>query len=475
MMRNLSRKIGYGFGDMATSMFWKIFSYYLPFFYSNVFGLTLVDAGILVLATRVWDAVSDLMMGVIADRTNTKMGKYRPYLLWFAAPFAICGVLLFTTPNFDYAGKLFWACFTYVLMMTVYTGINVPYAAMLGVITRDPGEKTVYSSFRMFFAYTGSFFALAVWEPLCSLCQNSFEMSVTSSWQAAMIFIAVICFALFIICFLMTKEVVHTGSSVGVGHDFKSLFSNKPWWILILLALNSNLFNTLRGATVAYFFADVIGGGATMWLFGIYVLFYSGLFLSIGEVGNIIGVALAVPIVDMIGKKTTYMVVNILLAALSVAFFFMPVSPMGMFFMLILQIVISVLTGILSPLIWAMYADCADYSEHKFHSSSTGLIFSSSSMAQKFGGAIGGAGVLWLLGICGYENSGGYWTQPEEAVFCLWALMSFLPACVAVISAVAVFFYPLTTRRMKVLSDELNIRRNAVSASVSNNFDDIDS
>lgn len=470
---NIKRKIGYGFGDMASSMFWKIFSYYLPFFYSNVFGLTLIDAGILVMVTRIWDAVSDPMMGIVADRTNTRVGKYRPYLLWFAGPFAICGILLFTTPGFDYAGKLIWAYVTYILMMTVYTGINVPYGAMLGVMTFDPKEKTVYSSFRMFFAYAGSFIALATWEPLCSLFENTFRVTVTSAWQYSMVIIASLCFALFIICFLMTTEVVHSKSSVGVGNDFKALLSNKPWWILIAAAMCSNLFNTVRGATVAYFFTDVIGGDASMWFFGISVLFYSGLFLSIGEVANMVGVALAVPIVNRIGKKTTFALVNAVIAVFSVLFFFLPTSPMGLFAMLLLQIVISIFTGIMSPLVWAMYADVADYSEHKYHTASTGLIFSSSSMAQKFGGAIGGAAVLWLLSACGYVSTGNTLVQPQSAISCLWMLMSIIPACVAVVAMVAIYFYPLTTERVKTVSDELKLRRGAASIDVADNFNDI--
>lgn len=458
-MKNLTRKIGYGLGDMGTSMFWKIFSYYLPFFYSNVFGLSLVDAGVLVLATRVWDAVSDLMMGVIADRTNTKKGKYRPYLLWFAAPFAICGILLFTTPDFSYAGKLMWACFTYILMMTVYTAINVPYAALLGVITDNPNEKTVYSSFRMFFAYTGSFIALACWEPLCTGFQSLFGQDAKGGWQSSMIVISVMCFFLFIISYLMTKEVVHNKEKTSIVYDFKSLFRNGPWWILVIAALSSNLFNTLRGATVAYFFADVIGTDANMWFFGLSVLFYAGLFLGIGEVVNMIGVAIAVPIIDILGKKSTFIWVNILLAILSIGFFFLPVTPIGMFTMLLFQIVISVLTGILSPLIWSMYADASDYSEYKFKTASTGLIFSSSSMSQKFGGAIGGAAVLWLLGIYGYmANSEGI-VQTKDAVNCMWWLMSFLPAGVAIISVIAMLFYPLTTERINTISEELKKRR----------------
>jgi GPH family glycoside/pentoside/hexuronide:cation symporter len=180
-------KVGYGFGDMSSSMFWKIFSYYLPFFYSNIFGLNLVDAGVLVLVTRIWDAVSDPMMGIIADRTNTKWGKYRPYLLWVAPFFSICGILLFTTPDWEYGAKLIWAYVTYIMMMTVYTGINVPYGAMLGVMTDDPKEKTVFSSFRMFFAYGGSFISLFLWEPLTNMFGG---YNTSGGWFWAMVTIA---------------------------------------------------------------------------------------------------------------------------------------------------------------------------------------------------------------------------------------------------------------------------------------------
>ena len=166
-MAKLTEKIGYGMGDMASSMFWKIFSYYLPIFYSDIFNLPLTHTATLMFVTRVWDAVSDPMMGAICDRTNTRWGKYRPYLLWFSLPFAISGVLLFTTPDYAEQGRLVYAYITYILMMTVYTCINVPYASMLGVMTSDSYEKTVFSSYRMFFAYGGSFIALYSWEPLC--------------------------------------------------------------------------------------------------------------------------------------------------------------------------------------------------------------------------------------------------------------------------------------------------------------------
>ena len=457
----LSEKIGYGFGDMSSSMFWKLFSYFLPFFYSNVFGLSLADAGVLMLVTRIWDAVSDPMMGIIADRTKTRWGKYRPYLLFFALPFAVCGILLFTTPE---NGKTVWAYVTYILMMTVYTGINVPYGSLLNVMTADSDEKSVLSSYRMFFAYGGSFIALFAWEPLCNMFDKSRTlvegMSVSTSpdaWRNAMLVIASCCFVFFILSFLLTKEHVKSESTVSVGQDLKLLVRNKPWWILIGAALASNLFNTVRGTTVAYFFADYIQKSVEMapqWAF----LVSASIFLSIGEVANMVGVVLAVPMSKHFGKKSTYMISMAVLIGLSIAFFFLPATAGGYWAMLGLQVVISIFTGVISPLVWSMYADVADYSELKDGTASTGLIFSSASMAQKFGGAFGGSAVMWILAAFGYSTVAGT-VQTDTAIMGLRILMSWVPAAVAALSILVVWFYPLTKQKMAGVQEELAKKR----------------
>ena len=462
-MNKLFRHIGYGFGDMASSMFWKIFSYYLPFFYSNIMGLSLKDAGIILLVTRLWDAVSDPMMGVLADRTKTRWGKYRPYLLFVAPLFSVCGILLFTCPDWQYTAKLIWAYITYILMMTIYTGINVPYGAMLGVMTDDSHEKTIYSSFRMFFAYGGSFLALFLWEPLCNAFGGYYSQQ---GWFWAIVVIATCCLMLFVGCFLLTREQVHTISTVSVGNDLKALFHNGPWWLLIGAALCFNLFCTVRGATVAYFFSDIIPADTQLTLGPLSFLFYAGLFLGMGEICNMIGVALCVPLSARLGKKSTFIFVNVALAILSVAFFFIPISASGFWWMLVAQVLISLLTGVMSPLVWSMYADVSDYAEYRFHTASTGLIFSSSSMAQKFGGAIGGAATLWLLAACGYVtdtqllSDPNFAGQPLEALNCLKYLMSFIPALISVIAILIVSCYPLSTARMNEIEDQLYIQRN---------------
>ena len=159
-------KIGYGFGDMASSMFWKIFGMYLLFFYTKVFGITPAAAGTMFLVTRIWDSLNDPIMGLLADRTRSRWGRYRPYLLWGAFPFAAVGVLTFWTPDFGMTGKLAWAYITYTAMMMVYTMVNVPYASLLGVMTPDTKIRNTFSSYRMFFAYVGSLVTFMLLQPL---------------------------------------------------------------------------------------------------------------------------------------------------------------------------------------------------------------------------------------------------------------------------------------------------------------------
>ena len=417
------------------------------------------------LVTRIWDAVSDPMMGIIADRTKTRWGKYRPYLLFFALPFALCGVLLFTTPE---TGKTIWAYVTYILMMTVYTGINVPYGSLLNVMTADSDEKSILSSFRMFFAYGGSFIALFAWEPLCNMFDKARVVTAGASglaaistspeaWNKAMIVIASCCFIFFILSFLMTKEHVKSESTVSVGQDLKLLLKNKPWWLMIGAALASNLFNTVRGTTTAYFFSDYIVKTVEMapqWAF----LVSASIFLSIGEIANMVGVVLAVPMSKHLGKKSTYILSMAILIGLSIMFFFLPATTGGYWAMLVFQILISIFTGVVSPLVWSMYADVADYSELKDGTASTGLIFSSASMAQKFGGAFGGAAVMWMLAAFGYDTTAGA-VQTETAITGLRILMSWIPAAVAALAILVVWFYPLTKQKMAGVQVELASRR----------------
>lgn len=469
----LSEKIGYGFGDMSSSMFWKIFSYYLPFFYSNIFGLSLAHAGTLVLVTKLYDAVSDPVMGLIADRTNTRWGKYRPYLLWIAIPFAIAGVLAFFTPQTDnYTFKHVYAYVTYILMMTVYTAINVPYGAMLGVMTDDSREKSVFSSFRMFFAFIGSFIAMGSFEPLLKLRQSivgtlpaewTLADSTPADWTIAVSVIGIVCAVLFILSFLMTrehvteaemaKETVKANSNetakTSVAEDLKALVANGPWWMLLGGGIAILLFNCVRGGAAAYYFADVLGTNA---------IFTLALFLTVGEISQLVGVVVTVPVSEKIGKKATFLLVLVAVTVLSVIVAFLPETPAGMWALLVSQILICIAIGINSPLLWSMFADVADYSELKNGRASTGLIFSSSSMAQKFGAAFGSAIVLWVLMAFGYDNAKGA-VQTPEALATIKALISWIPAIGSAAGIAIMLGYPLTDKRMSEIRQELSKKR----------------
>lgn len=469
----LSEKIGYGFGDMSSSMFWKIFSYYLPFFYSNIFGLSLAHAGTLVLVTKLYDAVSDPVMGLIADRTNTRWGKYRPYLLWIAIPFAVAGVLAFFTPQTDnYTFKHVYAYVTYILMMTVYTAINVPYGAMLGVMTDDSREKSVFSSFRMFFAFIGSFIAMGSFEPLLKLRQSivgtlpaewTLADSTPADWTIAVSVIGIVCAVLFILSFVMTRERVTEAemakepvrensdetAKTSVAEDLKALVANGPWWMLLGGGIAILLFNCVRGGAAAYYFADVLGTNA---------IFTLALFLTVGEISQLVGVVVTVPVSEKIGKKATFLLVLVAVTVLSVIVAFLPETPAGMWALLVSQILICIAIGINSPLLWSMFADVADYSELKNGRASTGLIFSSSSMAQKFGAAFGSAIVLWVLMAFGYDNAKGA-VQTPEALATIKALISWIPAIGSAAGVAIMLGYPLTDKKMSEIRQELSKKR----------------
>ena len=469
----LSEKIGYGFGDMSSSMFWKIFSYYLPFFYSNIFGLSLAHAGTLVLVTKLYDAVSDPVMGLIADRTNTRWGKYRPYLLWIAIPFAVAGILAFFTPQTDnYTFKHVYAYVTYILMMTVYTAINVPYGAMLGVMTDDSREKSVFSSFRMFFAFIGSFIAMGSFEPLLKLRQSirgtlpaewTLADSTPADWTIAVSVIGIVCAVLFILSFVMTRERVTEAemakepvrensdetAKTSVAEDLKALVANGPWWMLLGGGIAILLFNCVRGGAAAYYFADVLGTNA---------IFTLALFLTVGEISQLVGVVVTVPVSEKIGKKATFLLVLVAVTVLSIIVAFLPETPAGMWALLVSQILICIAIGINSPLLWSMFADVADYSELKNGRASTGLIFSSSSMAQKFGAAFGSAIVLWVLMAFGYDNAKGA-VQTPEALATIKALISWIPAIGSAAGIAIMLGYPLTDKKMSEIHQELSKKR----------------
>ena len=458
-MIKLKEKIGYGFGDMASSMFWKLFGSYLMIFYTDVFGLPAAVVGTLFLVTRVWDSAFDPIVGVVADRTHSRWGKFRPYLLFMAIPFSVIGVLTFVTPSFGDNGKLIYAYVTYSLMMMVYSAINVPYASLLGVMSDNPKERNTLSTYRMAFAYIGSFIALLLFMPMVNFWSgHSKEIAAQQQgWTLAVAVIAVMCALLFIGCFAFTRERVKAlhEKQAPLKEDLKDLWKNRPWWILLGAGVAALVFNSIRdGATVYYFKYFIVEEDfQTISFFGVsFVL--SGLYLSVGQIANIAGVILAAPVSNRIGKKQTYMGSMAIATVLSILFFWFDKDNLALIFTF--QILISICAGCIFPLLWSMYADCTDYSELKTGNRATGLIFSSSSMSQKFGWAIGSALTGWLLSYFGFVANE---VQQAEAIQGIKMFMSFLPAAGTLLSIVFISMYPLSEKKMLEISAALKSRR----------------
>lgn len=465
MKIGLSEKIGYGLGDMSSSMFWKLFGAYLMLFYTDVFGISAAVVGTMFAVTRVWDSFFDPVVGAFADRTSSRWGRFRPYLLFLAVPFGLIGVITFLTPPFDNTGKIVYAYVTYALMMMVYSAINVPYASLLGVMSPDPSHRNTLATYRMTFAYLGSFIALLLFMPLVNAFGGGDVNGPTRlwftapqfGWFMAVVVIAAICVVLFLACFALTKERVepikHEKTSLKT--DFRDLVHNKPWWILLGAGVSSLVFNSIRdGATVYYFkyYVDETAVGNISILGLPFVL--SGIYLGVGQAANIVGVILAAPVSNRIGNRNTFISSMALATVLSVIFFWFNKDQLYLIF--VFQILISICAGSIFPLLWSMYADCADYSELRTGNRATGLIFSSSSMSQKFGWAFGSAITGWMLAQFGFKANA---VQSAETIQGIKMFLSILPAVGALLSLVFIYFYPLSESKMKKITAELQEKR----------------
>lgn len=458
-MIRLREKIGYGFGDMASSMFWKLFGAYLMIFYTDVFGLPAAMVGTMFLVTRIWDSVFDPIVGVVADRTSSRWGKFRPYILFLAVPFGIIGAFTFYTPPFGDTGKLVYAYVTYSLMMMVYSAINVPYASLLGVMSPNPNERNTLSTFRMMFAYIGSFIALLLFMPMANAFSghsDSVEEQQTGWFMAAAV-IAAACVLLFFGCFSWTKERVKpiNDKKTSLKTDIRDLLHNHPWWILFVAGVGALVFNSIRDGAAVYYFKYYIveENFETVSLFGVsFVL--SGLFLALGQMANIVGVVLAAPVSNRFGKKQTFAFSMLMTAVLSIVFYWFDKDDIVLIF--VFQCVISMFAGSIFPLLWSMYADCADYSELNTGNRATGLIFSASSMSQKFGWAIGTALTGWLLSYFGFEANA---VQSAETIDGIKMFLSWLPAAASVVSVIFILCYPLGEQKVAKIIEQLNIKR----------------
>lgn len=445
-MATLKEKIGYALGDAASGgITWKIMSIAFPLFFTNVFGLSFADAAALMLIARLFDVVTDPLMGSIADRTQSRWGTYRPWLIFGAIPFGLIFALLFFTPELGPTGKRIWAYTLYLLMMAVYTMVNVPYGSLLGVMTEDDHEKNQFSAFRMVGAYAMGFITLLSFPYLQQLIGG------TDQHQYAVLgaIFGLIAATMTLACGLLTKERCKPIRAEKFSfRQYADLLRNKPWIYMTLVAVCTNFFNGFRYAAAGYMITYCLGGDVTV---GKLIINYT-VFMAFSEVTCMLFGAISPAFTRWIGsKRMAFVWASVICCVFSVGYFFIPMNPAYIWLMVAVSILTSIGAGIYSPLLWSMYADVADYATEKNGTSSTGLIFSSGTMAQKLGGAISGSLIALLLGMAGLVSETNVLTGEtivtitnEESVRTMvWSLFSLFPAAIALVMGVLAYKFPL--------------------------------
>ncbi|MCJ7450855.1 MAG: glycoside-pentoside-hexuronide (GPH):cation symporter [Steroidobacteraceae bacterium] len=441
---SVTEKFGYGLGDLASNMFWQMFAIFMAKFYTDVFLLGAATMGTMMLVTRVADAFVDPIIGTIADRTETRWGHFRPYLVWMAIPMAVTAVLAFSAPSFQGTARIVYAYATLMLMMFAYSAINIPYSALLGVLTPDSKERTSVTSYRFVMALIPVFIIVNTAMPLV----RYFGGSDTSphGWQMTMIIYSVFAVLLYFATFAMTRERVQPPpkQETSLSTDLKDLLRNRPWVVLCGVGIAALTFGNIRNTVTIYYFDYVVPNGSG----------YFGPVMTTGAVAFILGVMATSPLAKRFGKRKFYLVSMSLTALLTIGFYFVP--PENIKLVWTANTIINFCAAPTAPLVWAMYADTADYSEWKWGRRATGLIFSAASFAQKFGWAIGGAGAGWLLAYFGYLPNVA---QGPRTVHGIVLMMSVIPAIAAIAAVAALWYYEIDEAMVQQMSADLAARR----------------
>lgn len=489
-------KIGYAVGDTATNFVWRAVIVFLPFFLTDAVGIGAAAVGVLLLVCRVWDGVTDLLMGAIADRTRTRWGKYRPWILWTAVPFGLVAVLTFSAPDFGYTGKLIYAYATYSALVLLYSMSNVPYNALMGVMSPSPIERGTISSYRFFFAFLGALFLQGFTPPLLTALSDparaagraasafaagglawfegafyGFLAAVASffntpffhalfgtgpgfPYTAAMTFFGVIAVVLFVMTFLSTRERVQPVAprQSAIRDDLRDLVTNVPWVILFVFGILFVTFTTLRNGTIMYYFTHYVGS-----------VELAGLFMVLGLLGAMGGAALTGYLVRFISKRSL-MIYSSLIAISACVLLYLP-GPDSLVPIFVFGALAEAATAPIVTLYFAMLADTADYSEWKNQRRATGLFYSAGTVAMKFGSGVGGAMMGFMLAAFGYVAAAegiAATVQSPETVQGIRLLISLIPAAVGTIMLVTFLFYSLDEKRLLSIEADLAQRRRQI-------------
>ncbi len=462
----LREKLSYGFGNLASCLYWQTFMAYLTIFYTDVFGIGAAAAGGMIGLSRSMDAFFDPVMGMLADRTRTRWGKFRPFLLWFCVPLAAMGVLTFTVPSLGASGKLAWAYVTYNALMLLYTAVNIPYIALLGVMTSSPTERTALSAIQLVGAFAGGVIVSATLLPMSKVGGWLGARTAERGWQLAFVLYGLAAVLFFLITFFNVRERISPPKTqrTSVRRDLGDLLTNGPWLILFAATVTFVLFGAIRSSVTAYYFKYYVGAqtltlpaflppaaaGTQNWSWESLV----SAFNTSSQIASLVGV-LMIPFFARLAGRKTAVVVLLAVAILSTAsFYLLRPDQLGLIFGI--NLLGCVTGGPLTALLWSMYADTADYSEWKRGRRATGLIFSASIFSQKQGWAIGAWVALALMQRLGFVANAA---QSVSSLHGLVLLMSVVPAALGVLATVIVLFYPLDEARVAQIASELRQRR----------------
>lgn len=446
---SFGEKAGYGLGDTASNLFFFGVNAWIFYYYTEICKIPPATVGTLLLVPRLWDAISDPLMGTIADRTRTRLGTYRPYLLWMAIPFGICGYLVFANPDLSANGKVVYAYVTYIALMTAYTAINVPYSAMMGVMSPDPEQRTKLATYRFVGAFSGQLIISMTFLPMV-LRLGGGDQGV--GFPRAMALLAVLATLMFLATFATTKERVKPQVKE---NDFKkdaqSLLKNRPWLIMVaaaLLTLTAAATRwTITPQHLKYFFS--VGDENYFW-----ILDKTSFVMTTGSLSFIAGVFLTGFFSKRFGKRNSLIALTLLNGLTVLAIFLIPRD--GYTTLVIVNIVGNLIAGPTPALVWAMYTDVADYNEWKFGRRTTGLAFSAAMFSQKMGISIGGALCGWVLGGVGFVPDE---TPSDEVIDSFRWIASLLPGSLAILNGVVLFWYNLSDEKVETIAAELVERR----------------
>ena len=448
---SFKEKFGYSLGDAAANLAWRPLMAFLPIFYTDTFHLPPAAVGLLLVLTRSFDGITDVIMGTIADRTKTRWGKFRPYLLWTAVPFGLLLALTFTTPNFSITGKLIWAYTTYVLLTLAYTANNVPYSSLSGVMTGSILERTSVSSYRFFGAYLGGLISIGFLPKLVKFIGSKVDPSGINSdaygYQYTFYILAFILVAFSLIAFASTKERIKPPKSqkANIKNELKDLIKNRGWVVMLIVGFLWVTYNSIRQGAAPYYFK---------WYFGkdtLVGVFFIGVILA-----SMVSSFIATPLTQFFGKRRLFIMVMVISGLFTSAIYFVPQDNIPLFF--VLGILAELFAGIMPILFFAMLGDTADYSEYTFGRRATGLTFSAGTFAMKFGGGMAGVAMMLVLKIQGYLGIGVI-EQSERALNGIRLINSFVPVAFIVLAILIILLYPLTTEKMAEIEKELKSRK----------------